>query len=179
MRTTETTVQDSLILRPLVESDITARYLSWFQDERVTKYLEVRNLTKQECLAFVRNSIAGKYFPLAICVNRVHIGNLKIGPVDWKHGLSDLVTVIGDSDYWGKGYATEAVKQGIELAFLMGIRKISAGIYSDNIGSIAAYNRAGFHIEAVLKNHYVLDGKMQDRVCVSIFNPACNSASVN
>jgi [ribosomal protein S5]-alanine N-acetyltransferase len=174
MRTTEAVVQDTLTLRPLTEADITDRYLAWFGDDEVTKYLEVRSPTKQESIDYLRRGQeTGDYYLYAIIVDGVHIGNLKIGPIQWKHGLSDLVTVIGDRKYWGKGYATEAIKQGIKIAFDMGIRKISAGIYSDNIGSYRAYIKAGFTAEAILKDHYIIDGNMQGRVCVSIHNPAC------
>ena len=156
------------MLRLIKESDVTERYLSWFRDKRVTRYLEVENVTRQEAIEYIRT-----HKHLYAIIADKHIGNLKIGPIDWKHKLSDLITVIGDPEYWGKGYATEAVRQGIEMAFSMGIRKISAGIYSDNTGSLKAYTRAGFVIEGVLKEHYLLDGKTQDRICVGIWNPAC------
>lgn len=161
-----------LTLRPLTEADVTERYLSWFKDERVTRYLEVRSPAKQESIDYIRRGKEGGYFLYAIMVDDTHIGNLKIGPVQWRHKLSDLVTVIGEPGYWGKGYATTAIKQGVELAFGMGIRKLSAGAYGDNIGSIAAYTNAGFHIEAVLKGQYLLEGQPQDRVCLAYFNPA-------
>ena len=174
MRTAETAIQNKVTLRPLNVTDVTARYLAWFSDKHVIRYLDVCSPTKEECIAYIKRSKAiGNFLLYAVCVDGVHIGNLKIGPTDRKHGLSDLVTVIGDSDYWGKGYATEAIKQGIEIAFAMGIRKIAAGIYLDNIGSIIAYIRAGFHIEAVLRDQYVSNGKLQDRICVCAFNPAC------
>ena len=86
--------------------------------------------------------------------------------------LSDLVTVIGDKNYWGMGLATEAIKLGIELAFSKhDIRKLSAGMYSDNVRSINAYIKAGFVIEAILRGQYLLNGKVLNRVCVACFNP--------
>ena len=174
MRAVEAVVSDTVSLRPLTESDITGRYLSWFRDERVTRYLEAKNLTRQEAIDHLRRGIeSGDWFLYAICVDGLHIGNLKIGPIDRRHGLADLVTIIGDPDYWGRGYATEAVRQGVALAWSLGIRKLAAGIWSDNIGSVKAYTRAGFTIEATLRDHYLLNGKPQDRVCVSAWNPAC------
>jgi [ribosomal protein S5]-alanine N-acetyltransferase len=159
-----------LTLRPLTELDITVRYLAWFADPEVTKYLEVRNPTKQESIDYIRRGQeTGDYHLYAIIVDGVHIGNLKIGPIQHHHGLSDLVTVIGDKEYWGKGYATQAIKKGMEIAWQMGIRKLSAGICSGNKGSIQAYVGAGFHIEAVLKKHYIINGNLQGRVCVSAF----------
>lgn len=158
-----------LTLRPLTEADVTQRYLAWFRDPEVTRYLDARNLTREDVLEHLYQA---DHYLYAICVDGVHIGNLKIGPINWKHGLSDLVTVIGDRDYWGHGYATKAIRLGVEIAWVMGIRKIAAGICRENIASTIAYTRAGFTIEGVLKDHYIVDGKPQDRVCVSAWHPA-------
>jgi len=166
---------ERIYLRELVEDDVTDRYLSWFRDPKVTEFLEARNLTRKDVIDYIR---AGKetatYYMFAICLNEsgLHVGNLKVGPIDRKHMLSDLVTVIGDKKYWGMGLATEAIKLGIFVAFnYYKIRKLSAGMYSDNMASYNSYIKAGFIEEARLKNHYVLNRKIMDRICVSCFNP--------
>ena len=166
---------EKIYLRELVEDDVTDRYLSWFRDPQVTEFLEARNLTSKDVIDYIR---AGKetatYYMFAICSNEsgLHVGNLKVGPIERKHMLSDLVTVIGDKNYWGIGLATEAIMLGNELAFShYGIRKLSAGMYADNIRSIKAYTKAGWVIEAILQGHYLLNGKILDRICVACFNP--------
>ena len=86
--------------------------------------------------------------------------------------VSDLVTVIGDTSYWAMGIATEAIKLGSKIAFkVYDIRKLSGDIYSENIGSVKAYTKAGWTIEAVLKGHAIVNGKVMDRIFVSCFNP--------
>lgn len=168
---------ERVFLRPLTKDDVTENYLSWFNDETVTKFLEVSggSLTKQIVIDYIQNGIDTKsYYMYAICLveNKKHIGNLKIGPIDYRHNFSDFITVIGDRTQWGKGLATEAIKLGINLAFdKYKIRMLSAGISSDNIGSIKAYTNAGFIIAGILKNHYFFNNKYQDRVMVSCFNP--------
>ena len=158
-----------LTLRPLREEDITERYLEWFRDPEVTRYLDAHDITREDAIEHLRRS--GQYV-FAIEVDGVHIGNVKVGPLDQRHGLADLVTVIGDRDYWGKGYATEVVQQAMEIAWSLGVRKLAAGIHGDNVGSLKAYLRAGFVAEGRLADHYMVDGKPQDRVCVSAWNPA-------
>jgi len=164
-----------ICLRDLVENDVTDRYLSWFRDSEVTEFLEARNLTRKDVIDYIR---AGKetatYYMFAICLNEsgLHVGNLKVGPINQKHMLSDLVTVIGDKNYWGRGLGEEAIALGNKVAFLQyNIRKLCGGMYSDNIRSIKAYTKAGWVIEAVLQGHYLLDNKVMDRVCVACFNP--------
>ena len=166
---------ERIYLRPLEEKDITERYLSWFRDPEVTRFLEARDLTRQAVLDHLEEGRrSGTYFMFAICLrgNDLHVGNLKVGPMDRKHGISDLVTVIGDKGHWGRGLATEAVRLGTRLAFeVYGVRKLYGGMYAENLGSIRAYLKAGWTEEARLGDHYVSDGKVMDRVCVCAFRP--------
>ena len=164
-----------IYLRELVDEDVTERYLNWFRDDEVTKFLEAKNLTRKDVIEYIKNGRStGDYFMHAVCLieNKIHIGNLKVGPIDYKHMISDLVTVIGDKNYWKYGIATEAIRLGISIAFeKFNLRKLSAGMYSDNIGSYKSYIKAGFVEEARLKGQYILNGKVMDRICVGCFNP--------
>jgi len=165
---------ERLLLQELEEKHIDDTYLSWFRDEEVTKFLEAKNLTRQVVIDHLRyGRETNTYYMYAIISKESskHIGNLKVGPIVWKHRISDLVTVIGDRDYWGKGLATEAIKMGNRIAFeIHDLRKLSAGIYSDNVASIKCYLKAGWIIEAVFQGDFISNGKILDRICVSCFN---------
>ncbi|GAB4207616.1 MAG: GNAT family protein [Bacteroidia bacterium] len=164
-------------LRELTHDDVNEEYLSWFRDNQVTSFLEVdgKSLTKKIVEDYIdegRNT--GNYYMYAICYkdNNKHIGNLKIGPINKKHLVSDLVCVIGDKNYWGKGLATEAIQLGNQLAFeKYNIRKLHGQIYADNIGSIKAYCKAGWIIEGVIKGRYLVNGAPMDQILVSCNNP--------
>lgn len=166
----------SCYLRPLEEADITDDYVSWFADDVVTEFLEARALKREDCVWFFEEGLRTQsWFIYAICdpeTDRV-IGTAKIGPVDRKSMVSDLVVLIGNRDFWGKGLATHAIRQASKIAFEdYGIRKLHGGMYESNIGSIKAYLRGGWVVEAILHGHYVLSGEVMDRVVVSCFNPA-------
>lgn len=166
---------ERLLLQELEERHVDERYLSWFQDKNVTRFLEAKNLSKQQVIDHLRyGRDTNTYFMYAIISREssMHIGNLKVGPIRWKHRVSDLVTVIGDRNYWGRGLATEAIKMGSRIAFdIHDMRKLSAGIYSENLASIKCYAKAGWIIEASLKGELMLNGRALDRICVSCFNP--------
>lgn len=162
-------------LRELTADDIDERYLSWFSDRVVTQFLSARNLTRQDVIDYIdEGRRSGTYYMLALCdaASGLHIGNVKIGPIDRSNGNSDLVTVIGDRSFWGKGLATEAISLASQLAFeVYGIRKLCGSIISNNVGSIKSYTRGGWHIECVRKHQYLVDGELQDEVFVGCFNP--------
>jgi RimJ/RimL family protein N-acetyltransferase len=164
----------TVFLRPLQESDISQRYLSWFATEEVTRYLEVRTITYQEAADYIREGAeSNQYFMCAVCdrASGLHVGNIKIGPIRWRHRISDMVTVIGDTDFWGKGIATEAIQLAMNVAFrVLGMHKLHASILDGNIGSLRAYTRAGWHVEAKLSNDALVDNRPTDRWLISAFN---------
>lgn len=162
-------------LRPLVDEDVTEAYLAWFRDSEVTRFLDSRNITREEAIRNIhRGRESGAWFMHAVVLKAgdLHIGNVKVGPIQEPHKLSDLVTVIGDRRQWGKGYATEAVRLGIRIAFeRYGLRKLSVGVVDGNEGSIKCYMAAGFVEEGRLKDQYLIDGEPRDRICLGCLNP--------
>jgi ribosomal-protein-alanine N-acetyltransferase len=168
---------ERIYLRRLETSDVNERYLSWLKNQKVNAYLEVDgNELKLEDIEnyILEGPRTGNYYMYAICLNEsdLHIGNVKVGPINQKHLVSDLPVIIGDPEFWGKGLAVEAIQLGNQIAFEEhGIRKLHGQIYRDNIGSIKAYCRGGWIIEGVIRGRYYSEGKAMDQVLVSCNNP--------
>lgn len=162
-------------LRELTVDDINDGYLSWFKDELVTEYLEARNLSHHDAVNHLLvGQETGSYIMLAVVdtATTVHIGNVKLGPISTRHATSELSIVIGHRDYWGKGLATEAIRLATRLAFdELGVRKMSAGVIEGNSGSLKAFERAGWFVEARLRGQYLLHGTARDRIVLACFNP--------
>lgn len=162
-------------LRELDISDVNECYLSWFQDNQVTEFLDAKRITRDEAIAYIREGRESRTHFMFAIIDRdsgLHIGNLKLGPIQWLHGVSDLVTVIGRKEFWGKGLAAEAIRIGNQIAFEgYGLRKLSGGIADGNEGSVKAYTSAGWVIEGRLRGHHLINGAPCDRIVVSCFNP--------
>lgn len=173
MATTKESV--TVFLRELQPDDVDDRYLEWFREDAVTSFLVAKNLTRQLVVDYINEGRdTGLWYMYAICdeANGLHIGNLKVGNIDPAHRVSDLVTVIGDRDYWGKGVATQAVRQGTALAFdTYDLRKVSGSIAEKNVGSLNAYTRGGWVVEGTLRGAFLFGGEVQDKILVSCFNP--------
>lgn len=157
-----------LTFRPLQEADCTPRYVAWLGDPEVRRFLETRHATQtlDSVRAYVRavNARDGEHlFGMFLRQGGRHVGNIKIGPVRREHGLADISLFIGERDCWGQGYATEAIVAASAHAFgALGVRKLSAGIYAPNTGSIRAFLKAGYREEARRPGHYLLDGASCD-----------------
>lgn len=167
-----------VFLRPLFPADVNDRYVSWFADGTVVSFLEARNVTRDAAIAYLLHGLeSGEYFMCALCdrITGTHIGNVKLGPIAWNHGTSDLVTVIGDRTFWGRGLATEAINLGSRLMLEgIGLRKLHGAIYASNVGSVNAYTRGGWIVEGRLKDHVLHEGEPMDVVLVSCFLSSLN-----
>ena len=167
----ETSIETSqLIIRTLKLENISPSYLDWLSDPEINKYLETRH-TKYDLsssLDFVRsnfkcpdNLLMGMYIKETNC----HVGNIKLGPVNWHYKRAGVGLMIGEKTQWGKGLATEAIEGIVVFAFeKIGLIRVQAGAYAENISSIKAFQKAGFEIEGVLKSYWFLDEKPCDQV---------------
>ncbi|TXT37309.1 MAG: acetyltransferase, partial [Planctomycetota bacterium] len=150
-----------IVCRPLEEVDVDDRYLAWFRDPDVVRFLESRDLERAEVIAFLNAGRGKQRFIDAICMSPsgLHIGNVKID-VNWKHSTADLSILIGDKAHWGKGIASMAVRLMTEKAFLrLGIRKLTAGIYAVNLGSLRCFERAGWRLDSIQRDHLLFEGR--------------------
>lgn len=168
---------ESVYLKKISVDDITDRVMAWFNDQQLMQYYtnSKQAITKEKLIdSIVRGELEGNVFTYGIFVNGNDklIGTIKLGPINKVHRTSDLVVLIGDRDYLGKGISVQAIKLGNQLAFEeFDIRKLYGGMYLSNTASIKAYTKAGWLIEGRLKGFYFVDGKNEDRLLVSCFNP--------
>jgi RimJ/RimL family protein N-acetyltransferase len=71
--------------------------------------------------------------------------------------------------YWGKGYATDAVRLLLKFAFdELGLLRVYANIYEYNIGSMKVLEKVGFEKEAIIKSSVIKEGKVIDEYLYSI-----------
>lgn len=153
-----------LKLRRLVSADVTDTYVGWLNDPEICRFLETRHFPQDEesVREFVRAKAASDnefLFGIFLLEGNRHIGNIKIGPINRYHNLADVSLLIGERDCWGKGYATEAIVAVTRHAFdVLGIAKLSAGMYAQNEGSRCAFIKAGYVQEGLRRRHYELEG---------------------
>jgi ribosomal-protein-alanine N-acetyltransferase len=172
-----------LHLRCLQDDDVTPRYVAWLNDPAVNRFLEVRfaRQTIESTRDFVRAVNASRdTLLLGIFVDegRRHVGNIKIGPVNTHHRRADIGLVVGEAGEWGKGYATEAIWMIAEHGFrAMGLQKITAGCYGDNTGSLRAFEKAGFVLEARLPQHWQAADGVQDGLLLGMTRAQFDAAA--
>jgi ribosomal-protein-alanine N-acetyltransferase len=159
---------DRLYLREVRVSDVNENYYRWLNDPEVIRFLETRYIPRslENIRSFVeRMDGRTDEVLLAICLRDKdrHIGNIKLGPINWIHGVADISLLIGEKDCWGKGYAPEAIALVCRHAFTtLNLRKVKAGCYAINLASKRAFEKIGFRVEGVLKGEVMIDRHPED-----------------
>lgn len=161
-----------IFLRPLAEEDVDENYLGWMCDPLVTQYLESRDQpqTLETLRAFVRSMNASSrdhLFGIFLVQGGEHIGNIKIGSLREPHRSADLGLIIGPRSAWGKGYGTEAITLATRHAFeQLGLNKLWAGMYAENLGSYHAFLKAGYREVGRFRRHILFNGRFIDSILV-------------
>jgi len=167
-----------ITLRPLKLNDIDDEYCNWYEnnDGHLNYFSGSGKIFNRDILLrdFESSIPDENYFHYLISEKSgARIGNIKIGPVDNKNKTSDLVCLIGNRSFIGKGIGSRAIAIASELAFKKhDIRRLHGGMHANNLSSIRAYTKAGWFIEGTFKGYYLLNGVATDRVCVACLNPS-------
>ncbi len=157
-------------LHPVSSRHVTPTYVSWLNDPEVSRFLESRFVeqTLGSVTDFV-STMAQDQDVLFLAIERAddgqHIGNIKVGPVNWRHSTAEVGILLGDKSTWGLGYASEVITAvstyALDRASLV---KLTAGAYAANVGSVKAFERAGYEIEGRRIAQVVTTGGRDDVV---------------
>jgi len=140
----------NIYLRELEIHDVNQNYCRWMNDLVVTQYLE--NRVEKWSIKELKNYVSKikrnpntLFWAVVLKDNDQHIGNIKLGHLDGINGFSDIGIIIGEKSFWGKGFATEAIKLVVDYAFnQLNLQKLIAGAHKNNFGSIKSFRKAGF-----------------------------------
>lgn len=166
-----------LYLREVRETDVNENYYRWLNDSEITQHLESRFYPNSlnKILQFVKSKDGDPNNVFLAIITKDsdrHIGNIKLGPINWIHRMAEIGIFIGEKDKWGKGYACEAITLLSEYAFRrLNLRKLTAGCYGNNAGSQKAFTKAGFNVEGVRKSHFFFNGSYVDLILFGLINP--------
>ena len=160
-------ISKNLYLRKLVSQDATEVYSEWLNDENISMYMETRHTEHsiKSCVQFIEdcnNSMTQFLFGVFKRSNDRHIGNIKVGFID-RYSCGQVSLFIGDKNCWGYGYATESINMISKFSFdELNLNRLEAGIYRVNIGSFKAFIKAGYTLECIQRNKFLLDNKYVD-----------------
>lgn len=155
---------DPVTLRPPDEEDA-ARFVPWFADLRVTRYLGRRAavaLYQEEDFLLRMGTSATDVFWMIEAAGRP-IGATGIHAIDWINAHATTGTVIGDVESWGKGYASAAMRIRTAYAFRqLNLHSLGTVAFADNAASRRALEKAGYRGIGVERERFFREGRWHD-----------------
>jgi RimJ/RimL family protein N-acetyltransferase len=144
-------VGERLFLRALTTDDADGDYLTWFNDEAVCAQNahHVYPYSREEAYDYIATVNADRaQLVLAIIADGNHIGNIALQDIHPQYHSANFAIVIGNKDYWHKGYGKEAARLIIAHGFnSLNLHRISCATFSNNVGMQALAESLGFKVE--------------------------------
>lgn len=112
-----------------------------------------------------------KVIRLAVCLkeNNRYIGNVYILDINERDRKGNSHILIGEREFWGKGYATEAYELLLDYAFNeRAFHRIGAHVLEENAACIALHKKCGFSQDGVFRKATFKNGKWQNQIIFSI-----------
>ena len=150
---------EQIYLRGVDPSDTHGAYIEWVNDREITQYLETGYFPSDvEAVESYIEEMNGDddvlFLAIVAAADDTHVGNIKLGPIDWIHRRGDIGLLVGERDYWGEGIGTEAIGLVVRHAFeRLNLHKLTAGCYEQNVGSKRAFEKNGFEVEGRRRDH--------------------------
>lgn len=147
------------------------RFVRWINDDEVTDHpiLEgpmsmeqkegwYRTLLDSETRVFSIESLEGEL-----------IGNIGLLSIDWINRKVLIGIMIGEKDYWGRGYGTDAIRLTLRYMFdELNMTRVELDVDSMNSRAIRCYERCGFRREGLNRKHRFKRGEYRDNIYMAI-----------
>lgn len=160
-------------LRAIERKDLD-EIMKWVNDQEVTKYLNaflypISRVEEEKFLERVMSRNDTEKNLVIETKEGVYIGQISLHKIDWKNNNAELGIIIGNKEYWGKGYGTETIKILLHHAFnQMNLYKIYLRVFELNKRGIRCYEKCGFKEEGRLRQNYFYNGKYYDVILMGI-----------
>lgn len=165
-----------IYLRRLAREDMGGNYFQWLNDQTITRWMRhgVFPNSREAMQAFYDSQAQSRtevVFAIVLKEQDRHIGNIGLSAINYVFRSAEIGIIIGEADCWGKGYAAEAIALLAGHCFTrLNLNRLAAGAVDKNIGSIRAFEKAGFSKEGISRQAYFCEGDYHDCVNLSLLH---------
>jgi ribosomal-protein-alanine N-acetyltransferase len=155
-----------ITLRNYTHSDVN-RIVELANNENVSRYLVFTfpyPYTRKDAEWWIETGAAANdCVTKAIEYEGVFVGTIGITPQSgWRSHIAEIGYWVGQP-YWGKGIATTSLGIMSKIAVEeLGFKKLFAPVLAPNRSSMRVLEKAGYHLEGVLKNEVEKNGRYYD-----------------
>ncbi|MFA6135865.1 MAG: GNAT family protein [Candidatus Paceibacterota bacterium] len=167
-------VGKKVILRPPnVETDVELFY-RWINDPEVRCFLAVvlpvTIMEERKWVEGIGKNDENIIFVIETKEDGIPIGTMGLHRINWVFRTATTGALIGEKEYWGKGFGTDAKMTLLDYAFnTLNLRKICSSAFSYNGRSIGHNLKCGYQLEGVRKRQFFRKGRYWDQVLLAVF----------
>ncbi len=158
-----------------IQRDYLPRYVEWLNDWQVSQFLApgiprpLRIEDEMDWFEHQRAASDQQVFAIVTIADDKLIGNCGLHRIDLKNRCAMFGIFIGDQNYWGKGYGTDATNTILRYGFeQLGLNRVELWVYDFNPRAIRAYEKAGFKREGVRRQGLYRNGTYHDEFIMGI-----------
>ena len=159
-------------LRPFSRADIPT-LTRWINDPEVRQFVlaTLPFIEQQEEEWFNKLGKDDKNIVLGIETKEgVLIGSMGIHRIEWRDRICTTGALIGEKEYWGKGYGTDAKMLLLDYIFnTLNLRKVCSAVIAYNKRSLHYSLRCGYKIEGRRRKHHFKKGRYWDLIELGLF----------
>jgi RimJ/RimL family protein N-acetyltransferase len=97
------------------------------------------------------------------------IGGIGLDGIRWMHRDCFVGIGLGDREFWGKGYGTDAMKIILRYAFSeLNLQRVTLDVFEYNQRGVRSYEKAGFVIEGRQRGQILREGRRWDVIFMGI-----------
>lgn len=159
---------EKVILRPLTMEDAEGPYAEWFNDAEVCRgnSHHVFPYTKEKAQEYIRhatNSTTDLILAIQDKKTGKHVGNIALQNIHPLYRKAEFAIILGDKEFWGKGYGREAATLMIEHGFKsLNLQRIECGTIDGNDSMKKLAGLLGMKEEGKRRNAVFKDGEYKD-----------------
>jgi RimJ/RimL family protein N-acetyltransferase len=109
------------------------------------------------------------YFAIRTLIDDCLIGFIVLDEDIYPHGEAFVGIGVGDRNFWGKGYGTDAMKVILRYAFQeLTLRRVALDTFGYNPRAIRSYEKVGFVYEGRAREYLNREGRRWDLIFMGI-----------
>lgn len=147
-------------------------YYKWRNDPEVAQYDQpgfIRPMSYGEVETWSDRMVEGLSF--IVFDDDVPLGTAAFMNLDNRNRHAELAIVIGNKDYWGKGYGTQIMEKLLDWGFNgLNLNRLYLHVFSTNERAINLYKKVGFKLEGELREMLFQDGVYVDVYVYGLLN---------
>lgn len=97
------------------------------------------------------------------------IGEIGLDGISYTHGDTYVGIGIGEKDFWGRGYGTDAMNVMLRYAFTeLNLHRVSLTVFEYNPRAIRSYEKCGFRVEGHTREAMQREGRRWDIIHMGV-----------